>query len=297
MAFPNVLGEALKQARKERSLTQSDVANLASVSTPAVRGQENLRGTASTYVHILRAIGVELRGRNLPAGDEIHRQVRTLRQRRGISGRSLARLIGVSHPSIVNFENYGSGRLVMLNACLVVLGAGATLAPEGSPTAFYSQAGTSASSTEWNTPSDLLEKLYTAFNAFDLDPCSPTRNKQKAPVRARVYYTEEDDGLALPWFGTVFMNPPYGRTIGEWVKKAEDEARFGCTVIALLPARTDTAWWHAHVTRAEHIFFLKGRLRFNEGNSAPFPSALVVWNGDPKKTTRLREQLSASWLL
>ena len=77
------------------------------------------------------------------------------------------------------------------------------------------------------------------------------------------------------------MNPPYGRTIGQWIRKAWESSRNGATVVCLLPARTDTLWWHDCVSRATEIRFLKGRLRFEgAANSAPFPSAVVVFRRD-----------------
>jgi len=131
----------------------------------------------------------------------------------------------------------------------------------------------SSDTGKWNTPKSLLEKLYAEFS-FDLDPCSDSK---KAPnVRAKIHYTKEDDGLSKPWLGVVYMNPPYGRKIGRWMHRA---AMCGAkTVLCLVPARTDTRWWQDHVPGASFIVFIRGRLRFgNATNSAPFPSAIVVF--------------------
>jgi len=84
-------------------------------------------------------------------------------------------------------------------------------------------------------------------------------------------------GLARPWSGNVFMNPPYGTTIGLWMAKAWGESQRGALVVCLVPARTDTRWWHEYAVRGE-IRFIRGRLRFGAGKySAPFPSAVVVF--------------------
>ena len=110
-------------------------------------------------------------------------------------------------------------------------------------------------------------------------------------MKARVHLTQEDDGLSLPWHGTVFVNPPYGRTLSAWVAKAHREVREGRarTVVALLPARPDTSYWHAHVAGHAAVYFLRGRLRFGDGDqSAPFPSALAVWGSDPETLVALR---------
>lgn len=110
-------------------------------------------------------------------------------------------------------------------------------------------------------------------------------------MRARVHFTPEDDGLSLSWNGTVFVNPPYGRELPKWVHKARTEAEQGSatTVAALVPARTDTAWWHDHVTGHADVFLLRGRLRFGDGKqSAPFPSALCVWGATDKTRAQLK---------
>lgn len=124
----------------------------------------------------------------------------------------------------------------------------------------------------WETPRQLFEKLDTEFN-FTLDVCALPEN-----AKCRRYFTPEADGLKQVWSGVCWMNPPYGREIGKWVEKAFESAKAGATVVCLLPARTDTAWWHTYVMEAFEIRFLRGRLRFvGAESSAPFPSAVVVF--------------------
>lgn len=92
-------------------------------------------------------------------------------------------------------------------------------------------------------------------------------------------FTIDDDALSLPWFGRVFVNPPYGRDLGAWTTKGRSEFETGSveTIVALVPVRTDTNWWHIDVISPATVLFLKVRLRFGDGKqSAPFPSALVV---------------------
>jgi len=133
----------------------------------------------------------------------------------------------------------------------------------------------SSKTHEWETPGDLFDKLNKKFN-FTLDPCCTLKNK-----KCEKYYTVEDDGLSCDWSGErVFMNPPYGREIGKWVEKAYMS---NALVIALLPARTDTKWFHDYIYYGKStIKFLKGRLKFgNCKNSAPFPSMIVgFWRLD-----------------
>ena len=138
----------------------------------------------------------------------------------------------------------------------------------------------SSNSTAWGTPQDFYERLNNAFQ-FDLDPCATQET-----AKCQNYFTEEEDGLFKDWDRQrVFMNPPYGREIGKWVKKAFEEGQKAHTlVVCLLPARTDTKWWHDYCMKANEIYFVKGRLKFgNSKNAAPFPSAVVVFRGPPMK--------------
>ena len=132
----------------------------------------------------------------------------------------------------------------------------------------------SSEKNSWPTPKKLFDELNKEY-LFDLDPCATHEN-----ALCPYYYTKEDDGLSLPWIGTVFMNPPYGREIGKWVIKAHEENKKGCCVVCLLPARTDTAWFHDYCLKHE-VIFLRGRLCFGDDKKkrAPFPSCIVVMRG------------------
>ena len=135
----------------------------------------------------------------------------------------------------------------------------------------------SSKTDEWATPQEFFDKLNWRFGPFDLDPCANPHNTKCAN-----FFTEADDGLSKNWEGfTTFVNPPYGRGIDKWIKKAFDESRKEQTrVVMLIPARTDTKYWHQYVMRADEVYFLKGRLKFGQcDNSAPFPSAVVVFDG------------------
>jgi len=125
---------------------------------------------------------------------------------------------------------------------------------------------------EWATPKETYLALHREFG-FTLDPCSTHDN-----AKCERHFTLNEDGLSRDWGReTVFMNPPYGREIILWMQKAYESSLKGATVVCLVPARTDTKWWHDFAMKGE-IRFLRGRLKFNEGkNSAPFPSAVVVF--------------------
>lgn len=128
---------------------------------------------------------------------------------------------------------------------------------------------------EWATPQALFDLLDREFG-FDLDVCATSEN-----AKCERHFTREQDGLSQRWDGTAWMNPPYGQNIGDWVAKAASSAQEGATVVTLLPARVDTAWWWDHCRYGE-IRFLRGRLRFGGGEfPAPFPSAVVVFGRSP----------------
>ena len=216
-----------------------------------------------------------------------------------MSQRALATLIETTQPTLITLEKHSRGRLQTLDRVLVALGTGAYLAPTGSAKAFYVHAGNSATSETWTTPKELLEPLYSVFGAFDLDPCSPTSDGRTTFVKARAYFTEADDGLSLPWFGTVYMNPPYGRSIHNWTAKAKAEVRQGNAkvVVGLLAARPDTRHWHRDIVGSASVLFLKGRLKFgNAEQVAPFPSCLVIWGGSDEVITALEAVLPEAWL-
>ena len=132
----------------------------------------------------------------------------------------------------------------------------------------------SSNSNEWETPQELFDELDREFH-FTLDPCATKEN-----AKCKKFYTKEDDGLSKSWEGdVVFMNQPYGRQIGHWVKKAYEESKYA-KIVCVIPSRTDTAYWHDYVMKGE-IRFIRGRLYFNRANGetgrAPFPSAIVVF--------------------
>lgn len=120
----------------------------------------------------------------------------------------------------------------------------------------------------WATPKDFFDKMNAEFG-FNLDVCATKEN-----AKCEKFYTEQDDGLQKEWGGGCWCNPPYGREIGKWVKKAS-ESNF---CVMLLPARTDTRWFHDYIYNKAEIRFLKGRLKFGDcKNAAPFPSMIVIF--------------------
>ncbi len=135
-----------------------------------------------------------------------------------------------------------------------------------------------SSSSEWSTPQFFFDALDREFG-FTLDPSATAEN-----AKCALFYTQEQDGLKQKWEGVVFMNPPYGRGIGRWIEKAYITGCSGSVVVCLIPSRTDTRWWHDYVMKAQDIRFIKGRLKFGDSkNSAPFPSAVVIFGNITKR--------------
>lgn len=129
----------------------------------------------------------------------------------------------------------------------------------------------SSKSPDWETPQDFFDRLNAEFN-FDLDVCATSDN-----AKCEKYFSPLDNALAQKWEGICWMNPPYGRQIQRWVKKAYESSLEGATVVCLLPARTDTRWFHRYCLAGE-IKFIKGRLKFGkDSGNAPFPSMIVVF--------------------
>ena len=131
-----------------------------------------------------------------------------------------------------------------------------------------------AKTTEWETPYDFFAPLNQEFK-FTLDVCATKENK-----KVEKYFTIKDNGLVQSWENEVcWMNPPYGRTMVKWLEKAKYEADFfDATTVCLIPARTNTSWWHEICLKAKEIRFVKGRPKFgNAEHGLPFPLAIVIF--------------------
>jgi len=130
----------------------------------------------------------------------------------------------------------------------------------------------SSKSNEHETPQWLFRELDLEFN-FTLDPCCTHEN-----AKCEKHYTKKENGLEQDWSNEiVFMNPPYGRNIDRWMKKAYLESKKGATVVCLVYAKTDTIWWHDWAVKGK-VRYIKGRLKFGSAKApAPFGSAIVIF--------------------
>jgi len=296
----SLLGGDLRDSRRALSMTQADLASRVGCSLPTTRQLEQGRGTLAVLTVAASILGVHLNGRNLPGGTTVGIRLATLRQRRGLSRRAVAaELADVSATTVAVLEASSVGHVSIAVRVAEALGVQLRLTPLNS-VEFWSTTAVSSAADEWTTPSWLLERLYPLVGgAFSLDPCSPARRGANATVRARLRYVAEDDGLAQAWRAkSIYMNPPYGRGLPRWVEKARAEVEVGraATVIGLVPARTDTRWWHEHVAGLACVWLLKGRLAFGDGTAAaPFPSALLLWGGDEHLRSAISRAFPDAW--
>jgi len=288
------LGRLLRDARKAAGLTQADLAAQADIGLSAVQAVEQSRGRVSSLTAVMEAMGLELRGRQLSAGP-VGLALAHARKRRSMSRRKLAKALGVSRNTLVAVER-GGGLVGTLEAYAGAVAAGLYLSRPEDARSFSVHAGNSTGNNQWETPAALAKGLSDSVGGFDLDPCAATRDRRKARVKAKVLLTSDDDGLTARWRGKVFVNPPYSRGLSDWIRKCVLESQRDCLVVALIPARPDTSYWHDLIAGRADIFMLRGRLKFGDGdNSAPFPSCVVVWGGCAETIERIAAALPDAW--
>lgn len=294
-----MLGTDLKSIRNKRGLTQQSLAELSNISIPTVALLEQKGGLLSTLEQVLDTLEAEIYGVGLEKVGAIGIRIKTLRKKKKISQRKVASIIGATQATISKIENTSKGRLSIVIALAKICGCQLRVKAKEDNQSFFSETALSSVNEVWLTPPSTISTLRNIFGDFDLDPCAETGVLQNIRSKAHLCYTASDDGLTKPWFGTVFVNPPYSRDVGKWVKKCLDEVENNNahTVIALLAARTDTKWWHEFIVGKASVFLIKGRLKFGDGKqSAPFPSAVVVWSNTDYDKEKLAQNLNA-WLV
>ncbi len=292
-----MLGAELREYRKNQKLSLETVSEKCGLSYRTVWNLEQGRGTYSCLEKVLESFALEVAGRNLPGGDHLGQQLRILRQRRSMSMDAACQVARISKAGLHSLETRGVRQIAILEKVSAVLGAGLYLKPVSEKKSFYTHAGNSFGQNFWRTPVWVLEALKSVFGVFDLDPCTYSRRTNGI---ARVGFIPEDNGLELAWFGQVFVNPPYGRELSVWVEKMVQESASPevSLLVGLVPARTDTKWWHLAVKSGATIVFLKGRLKFGDGEqSAPFPSALLLWKFPPLLVSQIGEVFPESQIV
>jgi phage N-6-adenine-methyltransferase len=239
------------------------------------------QGRLAVLTAALRAAGYELR----PTPEVLARATDKIGQR------EIARRAALSRATVAALAR-GEGTIKSYAALAVAL----KVSPKIVKRKSYAACMSSRDQT-WQTPAALLAAILAAAGRceFDLDPCSP---RADGPTPAALHWTEADDGLSHPWCGMIFVNPPYSRALPKWVAKCAAEADAGATVVGLVPSRTDTRWWHDHIAGRADVVMIKGRLRFSGRKmSAPFPSALVIWNDQALAQKIAAAMPGGAWLI
>lgn len=286
-------GAALRDAREEKKLSMTALAAAVGLTKGAVAKVEEGGGRLDTVLVLAEHLGLEVVGQNLPGGDTLGARLAELRQIRGYSHRAVARETGIAAQTIAEVDG-GNTRVhaAKVEKYAALLGATLTLAPKGRAAAPH---WGSSEKDHWTTPRDFALRLAGAVGGqFDLDAASP--GAALSPIPARRHYTMADDGLAQPWRGNTWVNPPYDNTAA-WMEKAVGEVENGNArmVVALVKASTGAAYWREWVVdHGGHVVFVTGRLKFGGAKgSATFDSAVVVWGGTKSDHHRIEAAVRA----
>lgn len=267
-----MLGSSIKNFRRRSLVSQKDLASHLDMNLKTIASIEGDSGTIKNMLPILRYLKLEIAG--LPKGNDLGSRLRFSRQRKGWSQRELAVKANVTQPTIIQLEK-GNGRLSSFyDVCSAM-----KLKPflrEDRQIAFMK-----GNNDSWNTSLDFITKIHSVIPCFDLGPCS----NETSVVKAHQVYYEKDDGLAHDWLEDfVWLNPPYS-SMEKWVVKAYREwssGRAGC-IVCLIPARTNTAYFHDYILNKASVIMIRGRLKFGSADiQAPFASMLVMWGGNDK---------------
>ncbi len=291
------LGSGLLAARRTSRKTQADLAAEAGCSVRSVWQAERGAGRLDLFQRIAGTTGMEVSGRALPPGELLGHRLKLLRTRMGLSRRQVADEAGLSATTVFEVETGAACNVSSVEAIGMMLGAGLTLVAAGERAGFYRLAGMSSGWNAWSTPQNVLDTLCEVVGGrFDLDPCASRQSRLRK--HARHYLTEVEDGLGQPWYGQVYINPPYGPPLSRWTAKAVEEVA-SCRadlVIGLVPARTDTRWWHNTIAGLSDVWLLRGRLAFGAGeHKAPFPSALTAWGASDILRQRMSAAFPGAW--
>jgi transcriptional regulator with XRE-family HTH domain len=192
MTTTRVLGTELKLARTASGLSQAALADKAGLSLPTVGQAERSEGRFESFTKLAAALGLTVGSRTpLPAGDSIGEQLATYRVRRGQhSQRGMAAAAGITPATVAAIESGKVGHLSALEAVASVLGVVLCLEKSGRAKSFFTEGGNASLHECWTTPAWVLDRLYAVIGGnFDLDPCSPTKDRSRAPVHARHYHT------------------------------------------------------------------------------------------------------------
>ena len=267
-----ILPDDLRSARRNKGWTQKTLADRAGVSEQAIHRLERGIGSVATLEAVMAALEFRLTG--IGPGDTLAEQLRSRRLKQGTTLDALAARTGLTRKTISNIEK-GGGSVASLLRLMERL---APNAKRRAPERAYWGQGNKEDRDSRFTPPEFMENIYAAFGPIDIDPCA----HRLSPVVAkrRILLDEGGDGLADDWSGRLaFVNPPFSAQL-KWLQRAHEQWRAGNVevVVCLVPARTDSAWFHHTLTADADICLLEGRVRFLDlrGRAQPTPFSLML---------------------
>jgi DNA-binding XRE family transcriptional regulator len=281
------VGAVVREARKAIGETQEGLGGRARLCRRSVFLLEQNGGRVSSLAAVIPILGLKLAG--LPAADTLAVQLLRARTKKKLTQAQLAEASGLSVPTIRGLEN-GGGSVASLSAVLAVL------APEARrrrhPRATWSHSG-----DDRFTPPEWLAAVEACFGPISIDPCW----HPSSFVRAERVLTHVDDGLASRWSGQLaFVNPPYSNN-SAWIRRCADAWAAGEVevVVALFPARVETAAFHDRILGAADVVLLRGKPRFHNASgermtNAPFAGMFVIWGASQETVRTFAKQVGGS---
>lgn len=283
----------MRTARRSKGWLQKTLADWIGVDTQKIKRLEQGTGSVATLVAAMAALELHLTG--IGPGTTIVDQLRAKRQKRGWSIVETARRADLNRATVAGLER-GKGSVASLQCLLTAL---APKARRRAPERSYWGQGDKEDRDSRFTPPDFMEIIYEAFGPVDLDPCA----HRMSPVVAsrRIILEEGGDGLVDEWAGKLaFVNPPFSAQL-LWLRRAYSQWLVGNvkTIVCLVPARTDSAWFHETLAVDADIYLLQGRLKFlstaGKAQPTPFSLMLVTLGASDEQRARLAELTPGGW--
>jgi transcriptional regulator with XRE-family HTH domain len=284
----------LREARLGKGLSRKALADRLGCSEQALKRLEAGTGTMPLLLDAMQALDFRLSG--LARGDRLHEQLRHRRMNLLLPIAEAARLAGLSRATVAGIER-GRGSVRSVTKLLTALAPGAR---RRAPDRAHWDRDHTGKSDDRFTPPEFLAVIYEAFGEVDLDPCAHAASPVVA--KRKINISDGGDGLEEPWQGRlVYLNPPFSALL-KWLRRANQQWLDGHaeTIVALVPARMDSAWFHDHLRHQADIYVLRGRLRFlteqGRGNQAPFPLMVVMWGANSAQKNQFTELIDGFWL-
>jgi len=290
----HILIDDLRAARQEKGWLQRTLAERSGASAQAIFRLERGIGSTSTLEAAMQALDFRLTG--IGPGKSLADQLRNRRLKRSMTIEELAKRTGLS-PTTIRSVEIGGGSVASV---LKILNALAPKAKRRAPERAYWGQGDKADRDSRFTPSDFMESIYASFGSIDLDPCG----HPFSPVIASQKYilANGDDGLRDAWFGEfVYVNPPFSDQL-KWLRRAHEQWRLGnvATIACLVPARTDSTWFHETLRADADIYFLQGRLRFldlrGSAQATPFSLMVVIFGANEEQKEKFAAAVEGFWM-